>query len=768
MSTKDDEFLKELRATFKVEAEEHLQAIAAGLLELEKVPAPKVQRRLVETVFRAAHSLKGAARAVDFTEIESLCQSLEDVFATWKRQESGPSPKVLDTLHRALDAITAAMTTPDVSRDKDPQYDVSLLEQSLRQSATSAPTLLQEPVDVRPSSTVPAPAAAGPPVEPAATERSLPEQTVRIAVAKLDARLLAAEEMLTVKLTTGQRAADLRELADRCDAWRKEWAAVEPEVRVLHQTLDQPAPAGAAHRPVSELARLLEFFEGSLDQLKSLENKVAALNGAAEQDCHIVGKLVDDLLEDSKKLLLLPFATLAASFPKLVRDLCRDQGKEADLTIRGEEVEIDKRVLEEMKDPLIHLLRNCIDHGVETSEQRSRLGKPSRATITLAVSQINGSKVELRVSDDGTGIDTDKVKESAVKHGLISAEEARQLGDAEARALVFQPEVSTSPIITRLSGRGLGLAIVREKAEKLGGGVSVESEPRRGTSIRIVLPAMLATFRGILIEAEGRQFVVPTVHVERVARPKPEDIQTVEGRETISLSGRAVALVQLAEVLELPRPARNGEPPAAAPVVVLGAGEQRIAFAVDAVLDEQEVLVKPLRKPLARVRNLAGATVLGSGQVAPILNVADLLKSARKTAGAAARLATATKPAEAEAKSILVVEDSITSRMLLKSILESAGYKVKTAVDGAEAFTLLRTEHFDLVVSDVEMPRVNGFDLTAKIRADKKLAELPVVLVTALETREDRERGIDVGADAYIVKSSFDQSNLLETVRRLA
>jgi len=217
----------------------------------------------------------------------------------------------------------------------------------------------------------------------------------------------------------------------------------------------------------------------------------------------------------------------------------------------------------------------------------------------------------------------------------------------------------------------------------------------------------------------------------------------------------------------LPPVERKDTPSARAPVVVLGIGDHRVASAVDAVLDEQEVLVKPLPKPLSRVRNVAAATVLGSGQVAPILNVADLLKSARSAGVATARVAVAQKPAEAKTRSILVAEDSITSRMLLKSILESAGYHVKTAVDGMEAFTLLRTEHFDLVVSDIEMPRLNGFDLTAKLRADKKLAELPVVLVTALETREDRERGIDVGANAYIVKSSFDQSNLLDAVRRL-
>lgn len=750
MTTKDDEFLKQLRATFKVEAAEHLQAIATGLLKLEKTPAPEAQRKIVETVFRAAHSLKGAARAVNFTEIESICQSLEDRFASWKRQESAPSPKVLDTLHRALDAITAAMAAPEAARG----------------TGTSArPSSASEALHLRPTHADSGVMAIAPPPAQIAAEKASHDETVRIAVSKLDARLLEAEEMLTAKLTTGQRVGDLRELSGRFEAWRKEWVAVEPEARAFRQAIDRPAPSQPQLTP--GLARLLEFLDWNVDYLKLLENQVAAITQTAEQDRHLVGKLVDDLLEDSKKLLLLPFGTLSTSFPKLVRDLCRDQGKDADLVMRGEEVEIDKRILEEMKDPLIHLLRNCVDHGVETSEQRTRLGKPPRATITLAVSRVNGSKVELRVSDDGAGIDAGKVKESAVKHSLISAEEARQLGDAEALALVFRPEVSTSPIITRLSGRGLGLAIVREKAEKLGGGVSVESEPRLGTSIRIVLPAMLATFRGVLVETAGRLFVVPTGYVERVTRLTPEDIQTVEGRETISLGGRAVALVWLAEVLELPRPQRNGEPSAAAPVVILGTGEQRIAFAVDAVLDEQEVLVKPLRKPLARVRNLAGATVLGSGQVAPILNVADLLKSARKTGGAAAPVTVGTKPAKAEAKAILVVEDSITSRMLLKGILESAGYKVKTAVDGAEAFTTVRAEYFDLVVSDVEMPRMNGFDLTAKIRADKKLAELPVVLVTALETREDRERGIDAGANAYLVKSSFDQSDLLEAVRRL-
>lgn len=737
MSVAEADFLEALRATFKVEASEHSQSIASGLLELERSPNLETQRSVVATVFRAAHSLKGAARAVDLLEVESSCQVLEDLFATWNRQESDPSPSSLDAAHGALDLITSALSEPNTPPD------------------AAVPAAMASTGDVarKPVSTA---------REMPATEAKLlpPEDTVRITVAKLDARLVEAEEMLTAKLTTGQRVEDLRGLRHRFDIWQDEWTLIEPVFRSLGHR--EANPAGAAVVP--GLGRLLEFFDWNRDQLKLLEASVAALTRTAQQDHHAISKLVDDLLEDSKKLLLLPFATLSVTFPKMVRDLCRDLGKEADLVIRGEEIEVDKRVLEEMKDPLVHLLRNCVDHGVETPEQRVRAGKPARATITVTVAQVDGSKVEILVTDDGAGIDVDKVKASAVKHGLLSESEARQRGDVEARDLIFHANVSISPIITRLSGRGLGMTIVREQAEKLGGTVAVASQPGKGTEFRIVLPSMLATFRGVLIEAAGRLFVVPTAHVERVVRTRADMVQTVEGHETIALDGRAISLVRLADVLDLP-PA-EGAPPANWIVVVLGLGEHRIGFVVDAVLGEQEVLVKRLRRPLSRVRNIAGATVLGSGRVAPILNTADLLKSARKAGVASKRIKAMAVPASV--KSVLAVDDSATSRMLIRNILETAGYKVTSAIDGIEAFTLLRTEKFDVLVSDVEMPRLNGFDLTARVRADARLAELPVVLVTGLETREDRERGIDVGANAYIVKSSLDQSDLLDAVRRLA
>ena len=738
MSGADEEFLRILRATFKVEAAEHLQAIGTGLLELEKAAAPAQQLQTIETVFRAAHSLKGAARAVDFTEIEALCQSLESVFATWKRRESLPTQAALDTAHRAVDKMTLAIAGPAAVDHAD-----------TRVAATpSAPAISQQ---------TQAAAAYHPPLA-----SSGDTETVRVAVSSLDARLLEAEEMLAAKLAAGQRATDLGALAGQFQHWHKEWARVQPQCRVLRQAKGRQDSAAAPG-----LVSLTEFFDWNHEYIRSLETKITALRRAAEHDHLVVGKLVDDLLENSKRLLMLPLATLGALLPKVVRDLCRDQGKEAELMIHGEEVKIDKRVLEEMKDPLIHLLRNCIDHGIETPEQRSRAGKPRRATITLAVSQVDGNQVELAVSDDGAGVDLEKLIAAADRRGLVAPVRADSFAESAALALVFETDVSTSPMITQVSGRGLGLAIVREKTEKLGGRVAIESRRNAGTTIRMTLPQTLATFRGILIESAQRLFVVPSAQVERVTRFEPQAIQTVEGRNTLVVNGRAVALADLAEVLQLPSVRRSAEAPRLTPALILGAGDQRIAFAVDAVLDEREVLVKRLTKPLSRVRNIAGVTVLGSGAVAPILNVPDLLKSARNASAAMRALAPA-QPAATPAMKVLVAEDSITSRMLLKGILESAGYHVKTAVDGIEAFTALRSEHFNLLVSDVEMPRMNGFDLTAKIRADRTLAELPVVLVTALESREDRERGVDVGANAYLLKSSLDQSNLLEALRRLA
>lgn len=765
MPTQDDDLLKRLLVTFKVEAREHIETISSGLVELEQAPTEALRKSVLDTIFRSAHSLKGAARAVNVMDIEGVCQSLESAFASLKRGEVAPSPELFDLFHRIVDSLGQMLSSVDSPASTLAKARVSELIHAL-QSALTGKTSTRPP---KPTETqVEIPVSSEPEaIRTAEEEKRNVVDTIRVSAAKLDAVLLQTEEMLSAKQAGAQRAAKLRQVCHAPSEWKKKWTRLRPDLRVIQQSLQEKEDrkGWAANGP--QLARLMEFLEWSGDFIETLESDLGELAQTATHDQRAVASMVDNLLDEMQKVVMQPFSTLLDIFPRLTRELSREQGKEVELSIQGGDIEIDRRILEEMKDPLIHLARNCVDHGIEPPAERARNGKPARGTITLSVSAKNGSNVELLIADDGRGIHAEKVKTAAGKLRLISPEKAESLSDTEVLPFIFQSGVSTSPIITDISGRGLGLAIVKEKVEKLNGALSVSTEPGRGTGFRIILPLTLARFHGVTVRTGEHLFVLPTSNVERAVRVKREEVKTVGNRETISLGGQAVALARLHDVLGIAEKAHANAPPDIFPAIVLTSADQRIAFQVDEVLHEQEVLVKTLGKQLVRVRNIAGATVLATGKVAPILNVPDLLHFAAQSSPAAAQApVTVEQASDARQKSILVAEDSITSRTLLKNILETAGYRVETSVDGVDAFTKLRSSEFDLVVSDVDMPRMNGFGLTAKIRGDKRYADLPVILVTALDSREDREHGIDVGASAYIVKGSFDQSNLLEVIRR--
>lgn len=763
MATNNDDFLRKLLATFRVEADEHIQAMSSGLVELEKMPAGEQRSESVERIYREAHSLKGAARAVNLAEMESVCHALESVFAGLKSHRVVATLALFDLLHQTLEALGGLLASAGQAKAGAQKQAVAALLRRLEGALKDAPPVVQ---DATPAASA-APAEPGASSDPAAALQtsSRGAETIRVRTAKLDSVMRQTEELLAPRLAAGERASELRELGTTLAVWKKELAKVRPAIRAVERSFGQAEKARGIAGGQRDLAQLLEYLEAEPPLMKLIEDRLAKLERSAAHDHRALSAMVDGLLHDVKEMHMLPFSSLLEAFPGLARELARDQGKQVELVIRGDEIEIDRRILEQIKDPLNHLFRNCVDHGVEQPAAREHKGKPAHATLTITVAHKDGSKVEILVADDGTGIDVAKVKAAVGKLGMMSAEELEKLNEREALALVFQSGVSTSPIVTDLSGRGLGLAIVRERVEQLGGTIALETQPDRGTSFRIVLPLTLATFRGVLVRAGDQIFIIPAVSVERVALVTAKDIRTVENRETIALDGQALSLVHLADVLEIAR--APGESADNAQVVVLGLGVDRIAFRVDAVLAEQEVLVKGLGRQLARVRNLAGASVLGTGQVVPVLNVPDLMQSAMRPAASPPASVTGEQHAPAAKRAILVAEDSITSRALIKNILESAGYSVTTAVDGVDAYTALKAGTFDLLVSDVEMPRMDGFDLTAKLRSDKRLAQLPVVLVTALESREHRERGIDVGANAYIVKSSFDQSNLLEVIGRL-
>jgi two-component system, chemotaxis family, sensor kinase CheA len=798
MDKKQQEFLKRLRETFRVEADEHLRAMSAGVLKLEKELAGDEQAATVEVVFREAHSLKGAARAVNLLEIERVCQSLESVFSAAKRGEISLSLPFYDQLHDALaligDLLSAIGAEPGTAEKSRVAKVMRELGEALRELPPApAPARSEKTAAADPPVSEPAVRAAKaelPPAErgirqvPASAEVTIPQQpekdflplpeTVRISTAKLNSILLEAEEMLSAKLALGQRVAELREASALLASWERDQARIRPELRTFLRELEKKGNGnGTRSQPdgragaATGIAKVAAFAESTEQEMKTLQSRLTVLAKSAEQDRRTLSVIVDRLLEDTRKALMLPFATFLESIPKLVRDLARDSGKDVELVIQGGEIEVDRRILEEMKDPLVHLIRNSVDHGIEKPLERERRAKPPQGIITIAISQKDGAKIEMLVSDDGAGINLPEVRASGLKAGAISQNEAARMDDAATVSLIFQSGITTSPIVTDLSGRGLGLAIVREKVDKLGGTLAVDTQSDVGTTFRMVLPLTLAAFRGVLVRAQEQVLIVPSVQVAHTLRLKPNQIKSVENRETIEHESKVVSLARLGDVLGLPRTNAPGVVGSSVYIIVLTYTEQRMAFVVDEILDEQEVLVKSLGQNLPRVRNITGAAVLGTGKVVPVLNVSDLMQSARNVTTLPALPAGIEPTPPARRRRLLVAEDSITTRTLLKNILESAGYTVKTAVDGVDALTTLRAEEFDLVVSDVDMPRMNGFGLTSAIRTDKRLAEVPVVLVTALESREDRERGIDVGANAYIVKSSFEQSNLLEVVERL-
>lgn len=783
MTTKKEDFLKRLLATFRVEADEHIKALTSGLLQLEKNLGAAEMARVIDLVYREAHSLKGAARSVDIGGIERVCQYLESVFKRFKHTPAVRNASVFDILHRAIDIIDELNRS---GKKELPQLDniindlTSLLNGPLPDASPSnfRPAPQPHSVELPLSPVTPEPAgdnkrqeriqilknvegrlnrlrqseAENQAAEPLAPDKAPPDAhettdaffpketgladartaTIRLPAEKMDLVMLQAEELIYGKLSLNRLSAGLHDLEQRLENLQK-------------FSLDELRPG-----------------------VKNLRGHIRSLIKSMETDRRTMNALIDTHLEDMKELLMLPFSTISDLFSKTVRDLARDKGKRIDFSVRGADNLVDKRVLESIKTPLLHLVRNAVDHGVEPPQDRQRFHKKPTGEITLEISQIENGKIEVLLGDDGRGIDLERVKTHVLESGLAPETKVDKMSETELLDFIFYPEFSTSPLITDISGRGLGLAIAREIVERLGGEISVSTRHQKGAVFRLILPVTLSTFRGVLVKCGDSSFIIPTFNIERVLRVSLTDIKTVENRETIIFDELPISYLPLARVLRLPTPEKGKTNRAYIQVLVLGGENKRIAFGIDEVQDEEEVLVKSLGKQLKRVYNISGAAILSSTDVVPILNPAELIKSAILAADSGGDvIAPSVSPSGKKTKTVLLVEDSITSRILLKNILESAGYHVRVAVDGVDGWTTIKENSADIVISDVDMPRMNGFQLTRKIRQDKQLADTPVILVTGLESREDKEMGIEVGANAYIVKSSFDQSNLLGVLKQL-
>ncbi|MDP1992663.1 MAG: hybrid sensor histidine kinase/response regulator [Syntrophales bacterium] len=771
MNTSED-IKRELLTAFQSELRDLLGVLNRGLLSLEKGPAGEERERLLADLFRAAHSIKGGARAVQIRDIEKIAHRLEDVMGMIRRGELPVRPEIFDILFRSADALKEAMdaylTGNELPRDHREKLLTDLEEikkgtvadgetalPAKPPRAASPPVAPSDSPQGRSSTTSLGASAPGSSPPPARMPTPVPAaETIRVATAKVDNLMDRMGELMVARMRTEQRLNEIRSIGQRVNRWQKEWSKVRADCRRLKRQ--------DGRRP--EVNRLIDFLDANGGILKTFGTEIQALHRQFASDYRYLVLLTDDMHDVVRRVRMLPTATLFELIPRMVRDLAREQGKEINLQMEGADTEVDRQLLDMMKDPLTHLLRNAVDHGIERPDDREAAGKPRLGTIRLRAAQ-KGNTIVLTVSDDGAGIDLNAVRQAALERGLLTSQEIEGMKDCEILDLIYHSGLSTHRKVTEISGRGIGLDVVRKNLERLQGMVDVETVMGNGTAFTLTLPLTLATSHVLLMRVAGQIVSIPTTTVVRILKAKVEEIGSIEGKPAIRVSGSPLSLFPLARVLEL----SGSEAPFTAgqkiPIVVVGIAEKKMAFRIDDLYGTQEVVIKGMGRQFSRVRNVAGAAILGDGQVVMILNVADLVKSAQKGAGIAASIPVQVK--EAARRRLLVVDDSITTRTLEKNILENAGYQVIVAADGDEAWAILQSESVDGIVADISMPCMDGFVLTRKIRGHEKLKDRPVVLVTSLETPQDKIRGMEAGADAYIIKGTFDQRVLLATVERL-
>jgi len=723
-----------LRELFGAESEEHLQHLDDALLRLEKTPT---DQGLLEEAFREAHSLKGAARMLGLAAIQTQAHQLEDgLNAARQGAQTLTAQSIAHMSDRLaeLRRLARAAVEPEGADAQEAARRDTPAARSGKPPANAAS---------------PAAAAAAPQPGPATIESGAASaapfhiDSVRVDTRKLDALMTHAGELTVTRTRVTHRLADIDTLMDLTEDWSKRQSARGPG--------SGGAVAGAA----------------ALEQPLRMREMIVRLRSGLSEDSARLDAIAGELEGGIRQMRLLPLSNVFRLFPRLVHDLGLEQGKEVELAIEGEETNADKRILEEIKDPLMHMLRNAVDHGIEPPQARLAAGKPRTGTVRIKAGQ-SASSVTIEVSDDGRGLDQEAIKRAAAKRGLANAEALAAMSPAQVQSLIFAPGMSTAGFVTDLSGRGVGMGVVRTNVERLKGSIELQSTPGEGTRVTITLPITLATVRVLIVEVNGHPYGLPAECVQVMQQVARTDVFMVEGREAVLRQDKPVSVARLAALLELPRPPAQSakrDTESAGACVMLSVGGEPFGVFVDALIDEQEVVLKPQSALLERVRNVAGATILDSGEICMVLNAQDLLASMRRGAAPLAP-AEATEP-DGRKKAILLAEDSITTRTQETRILENAGYEVVASPDGLDAWNKLATRAFDAVVTDVMMPNLDGLGLAERIRREARYAELPIILVTSLSSEQDKRRGLEAGANAYLVKTAFDQQILLDCLERL-
>jgi two-component system chemotaxis sensor kinase CheA len=710
---------------FVEEARDRVKALGAALLRLEQAPGAA---DAIGEALREAHSLKGSALMLGFTDISQIAHQLEELFVASKTNPSLLRGDAFDVIFSAVDQISSRV-------EQLAHGQMSAVE--VGDICTSLANLLPD------STTAPAPIRHDTPSSTAARSKT-PElrQSLRVPIEKLDRLAHLAPEMVVQSLKAFERHTELRRLE-----------------RTLSRLRDRVREARLTPE-ASDLDRGAQLADYA-DALDSVTRRMREFLVSFSDDRVRLNLITEELRQNVIELTMLPVASVFDAFPRAVRDLARTFGKEIEITIRGGETELDKKIIEQIAEPLIHLVRNAVDHGIEAPTDRQRLGKSAAGHLLLSAEQ-QGNRILITLKDDGCGIDLRMLRAVAIQRGVAAADEIDRWSPDQLLDVVFQPGFSTRASATDVSGRGVGMDVVRSVVERLGGAVRIQSEIDKGTSITLNLPLSLALLRVVLLEAGEELFALPTAAIRSILQVGASDIGQLQQGTVAEVDGENIPLTPLSTMLQVAAAPTAGRPT----VIVAESSDGRFGILVEAVHEEQELVFKELRGPLRNQKTFTGAALLGNGDIVPILDVNALFELASRAPFAATAPAVPRRVAPRVCR-VLVVDDSLVAGELQKNILLAAGYESEIASDGLEALECLHRREWDLVVADVDMPRMTGFELTERIRADEQFRDIPVIIVTSRDTVDDRRRGFEVGADAYVLKREFDQSHLLDTVRRL-
>ena len=783
-----------LMELFRTEAEGQTAALSEGLLALEGSAATPAA---LETLMRAAHSLKGAARIVGLDAAVRVAHALEDCFVAAQRGKIAIRPAHVDVLLGAvdilaelsqvaegeaagwasahagrLDAMVSALGTIQAGHEPEagpPPDEVEAPDPSTPpESPPPVPTLPRDEggsqdATIEASSSLsslagegseriarpePPPEEPGPaPSPPAAPEAA--DRMVRVTADSLTRLMGLAGESLVEARRLRPFLDSFRALKGRQDAL---WEALQD----LERRWDARNGSGPPGRDRDALARARDdagrcrFELGTrLDEFEDL----------ARRNEDLSGRLHHEVIASR----LRPLADGIRGFPRLVRDVARQLGKEVRFDVRGERTGVDRDILEKLEAPLNHLIRNALDHGLEAPDDRKHAGKPASGTIRLEARHRSGM-LQIVLADDGRGIDLAKLRASIVAKGLSTEAMAAEMTEAELLEFLFLPGFSTKAAVTDLSGRGVGLDVVRSMVQAVGGNVRVHSRKGEGTTFTLLLPITMSVIRALLVNVGGEPYAFPLARIERIEQVPMGEVQALEGRQHVRIDGQPVGLVSATQVLELPGETNS---PEILQVVVVADRGQRFGLVVDGFLGERDLQVRPLDPRLGKVPDISSASVLEDGRPVLIVDVEDLVRSIDNLLGGRRlrRLAAEDAgPRRRAAKRVLVVDDSITVRELERQLLEARGFAVDTAVDGMDGWNAVRGGTYQLVVSDVDMPRLDGIQLVRQIKQDPALKALPVVIVSYKDREEDRLRGLDAGATCYLTKSSFHDRTFLDAI----